>query len=151
MIDTKPFDTAWAARLTEAFDGSGIHRVGAPGDFASGAWFEREAAMPGVAVKRMPVPIQRTVVEEAYIECAGTRINGLPMFDAPSHDGIGGTLCAGGQTSDSGGIGLTEFPSNAASIKGQPLELLRRSTRHQALIVATRVTRETLAPLNSHL
>ena len=61
------------ARLVATFDvpASGIHRVGTPGDFASGAWFEGEAATSGIAVSRMPVPIQRTVVEDAYIECAG--------------------------------------------------------------------------------
>jgi hypothetical protein len=141
-----PFDAAWAARLTEAFDASGIHRVGTPGDFASGAWFERQAAVPGVTVTRMPVPIRRTMVEQAYVECGGLRIEGLPMFDAPSCDGISGNLCASGGTGD---IGLAEFPSNAASIKGQPLERLRRSTRHRALVVATRVTGDSLAPINA--
>jgi len=146
LTEIQKFDAAWAARLVEAFDGSGIHRVGTPGDFANGAWLEREAAAPGVGVSRANVPIQRMIVEEAYVECAGLRIDGLPMFDAPSCAGLSGTLSS---IDGNGDIGLAEFPSNAASIKGQPLELLRRSTQHKALIVATRVTGDSLAPINA--
>jgi hypothetical protein len=134
------------ARLVAAFDASGIHRVGTPGDLASGAWFESEAAQSGIEISRMPVPIQRTVVEEAYLECAGLRIDGLPMFDSPSTSGISGKLCASDSTGD---IGFAEFPSNAASIKGQPLEKLRRGTAHTAWVVATRVTGDSLAPINA--
>ena len=42
---------------------------------------------------RLPVPIQRTLVEEAYLACAGLRIDGLPMFDSPACVGVSGTLC----------------------------------------------------------
>jgi hypothetical protein len=94
----------------------------------------------------MSVPTQRTVIHEACVECDGLRIDGLPMFDAPPCDEVRGTLSmAGGE----GDIGVAQFPSNAASIKGQPLEQLRRSTRHKALIVATQVTGESLAPVNA--
>jgi hypothetical protein len=143
-IDT--CNTAWAARLVEAFDGSGVHRMCTPGDFASGAWFEAEAVKTGSAVKRMRVATQRTVVEEAYVECAGLRVDGLPMFDAPSSAGLSGTLGIAGSASD---IGLAEFASNAASIKGQALEKLRRTCAHKALIVATKVTGDSLAPINA--
>lgn len=94
----------------------------------------------------MRVPTRRTVISEAFIECAGTRIDGLPMFDSPSCAGLSGTLCTSG---DAGEIGYAEFPPNAASIKGQPLERLRRSTRHQALVIATRVSGDSLAPINA--
>ena len=139
-------DTAWAARQVAAFDASGIHRVGTAGDFASGAWFEHEAAAPGVSVTRMAVPLQHTVIDEACIECAGLRIDGLPMFDSPPATKIAGALCASGAQ---GAIGYAEFAPNAASIKGQPLEQLRRSTAQAALVVATRVSGDSLAPINA--
>jgi hypothetical protein len=138
--------TTWAARLVAAFDASGVHRVGTPGDLASGAWFAAEAAQSGVAMARLPVPIQCTLVEEAYLACAGLRIDGLPMFDSPACAGVSGTLCA---SDGQGDIGFAAFPSNAASIKGQPLEQLRRATTHAALVVATRVTGDSLAPINA--
>jgi hypothetical protein len=140
------FTAARTAALIAAFDGSGIHRVGTTGDLASGAWFESEAAKSGAVVSRMPVPVQRTMVEEAWIECAGLRIDGLPLFDSPPASGISGTLCPSGGNGD---VGFAEFPSNAASIKGQPLEKLRLDTGHAALVVATRVTGESLAPINA--
>jgi hypothetical protein len=140
------FNTAQAAQLVAAFDASGIHRMGSPGDALSGAWFETEAAHTGATVSRMRVPTQRTLIHEAFIECAGHRIDGLPMFDSPSCAGLAGALCASGSAGD---VGYAEFPPNAASIKGQPLEQLRRATPHQALVIATRVSGDSLAPINA--
>ena len=149
MASWSHLNVAWAGKLTEAFDSTGIHRMCTPGDFASGAWFEAEATKTGVNVTRMRVPTQCTIVEEAYVECAGMRIDGLPMFDAPSCAGVRGTLCMAGGAGDIGDIGLAEFPANAASIKGQPLEKMRRSTTLKALIVATKGTGDSLAPINA--
>lgn len=140
------FTTAWAAQLVAEFDGSGVHRVGTPGDLESGAWFQSKTEKSGATVSRVAVPIKHTVVEEAWLECANLRIDGLPMFDSPSTPGISGKLCA---SSGSGDIAFAEFPPNAASIKGQPLEKLRRAMPHKALIVATRVSGDSLAPINA--
>jgi hypothetical protein len=93
-VSLRSLTTTWAARLVAAFDASGVHRVGTPGDLASGAWLAAEAAQSGVAVARLPVSIQCTRVEEAYLACAGLRIDGLPRFDAPACIGVSGTLCA---------------------------------------------------------
>jgi hypothetical protein len=77
------------------------------------------------------------------------------MFDAPSIAEMSGALCtsgavsAGSTSGSNGTIGYAEFPPNAASIKGQPLEKLRRATQHQALVVATRVSGDSLAPINA--
>jgi hypothetical protein len=142
------FTVARAAQLVATFDLSGIHRVGASGDFASGDWLAAEAHAAGAAVARMPVTVNRTVVEEAYLECGGQRIDGLPMFDSPptTPAGIADHLAA-----NAGGheIGYLELPPNSASIKGMRFELIRRKTRHAALVVATRVTGESLAPINA--
>ena len=145
-VSLSSLTTTWTARLVAAFDASGVHRVGTPGDLASGAWLAVEAAQSGVATVRLPVPIQYTRVEEAYLACAGLRIDGLPMFDSPACTGVSGTLCA---SDGPGDIGFAAFPPHAASIKGQPLEQLRRTTRHAALVVATRVTGDSLAPINA--
>ena len=145
-VSLRSLTTTWAARLVAAFDASGVHRVGTPGDLDSGTWFASEAAQSSVAIARLPVPIQCTLVEEAYLECAGVRIDGLPMFDSPACAGVSGTLCA---SDGQGDIGVAAFPPHAASIKGQPLEHLRRATKHAALVVATRVTGDSLAPINA--
>jgi len=100
--------TAWVAQRVAAFDDSGIHRVGTAGDFASGAWFENETATSGVSVSRMAVPLQHTVVDSAYVECAGLRIDGLPMFDSPPAAAITGGL------SMNGGAGAIGYAVNHA-------------------------------------
>ena len=145
-VSLRSLTTTWAARLVAAFDASGVHRVGTPGDLASGVWFAAEAAQSGVAMARLPVPIQYTRVEEAYLACAGLRTRRFADVRSPACAGVSGTLCA---SEGQGDIGFAAFPSNAASIKGQPLEQLRRTTGMRALVVATRVTGDSLAPINA--
>ncbi len=142
------FNATHVARLVAAFDSSGIHRVGWPGDFTSGEWLAAEARAAGAEVSRMPVAVNRTLVEETYIECAGQRIDGLPMYDSPptGQAGITGSLCANGGASP---IGYLDLPPNSASIKNMRFEIIRRETKHAALVVATRVTGESLAPINA--
>ena len=101
-VSLSSLTTTWAARLVAAFDASGVHRVGTPGDLASGAWFAAEAAQSGVAMARLSVPIQCTLVEAAYLACAELRIDGLPMFDSPACAGVSGTLCASDGQGDIG-------------------------------------------------
>jgi len=112
-VSLSSLTTTWAAGLVAAFDASGVHRVGTPGDLASGTWLAAEAAQSGVAIARLPVPIQCTRVEEAYLACARLRIDGLPMFDAPACAGVSGRLCA---SESQGDIGFAVFPFYAASM-----------------------------------
>jgi hypothetical protein len=137
---------SWAARLARAFDMSGIHRASTPGDYESGEWLCEEARAGGADVSKMHCDLPHTVVEEAYLECNGHRIDGLPMFDAPATAGIEGRIGLCGSDCE---IGYLEMPPNAASIKGMRLEAIRRETRHAALVIATRVTGESLAPINA--
>src|SRR5262249_61633014 len=101
---------------------------------AAGAWWAAEAWQGVVPSARLPGPIQYTHVEDANLACAGLRIDGLPLFDAPACTGVSGPLCA---SEGQGDIGFAAFPPHAASIKGQPLEHLRRGTTHSAQAVAT--------------
>ena len=116
-VSLSSLTTTWAARLVAAFDASGVHRVGTPGDLASGAWLAEEAAQSGVAIARLPVPIQCTRVEEAYLACAGLRIDGLPMFDSPACAGVSGTLCA---SEGQGDIGFAAFPPMPRRSRASP-------------------------------
>lgn len=148
MADDTCFTAAHAARLVACFDASGVHRASNPGDYASGEWLCAEAAITGAVVARMPVQLDRTVVDEACLQCGTVRIDGLPMFDTPptAEGGLRGRLVPCGE---GGEIGYLELPPNSASIKGQRLEGIRRETRHQALLVCTRVAGESLAPINA--
>jgi hypothetical protein len=140
--------SSWATAKVREFDSSGVHRIGTPGDRASGEWLLGEASIKGVTVARMPVFFERTIIDEAYVECAQERIEALPMFDAPATpaNGIAGLLCHEG---GDGQVAYVEFAPNAASIKGQPLEALRAVTRHSALVVATLSKSGALSPINA--
>ena len=139
---------SWATNKVREFDGSGVHRVGTPGDIASGEWLLSEASMKGMTVSKMPVGFDRTIIDEAYLECAQRRIEALPMFDSPATpgNGIAGLFSREG---GDGQIGYAEFTPNAASIKGQPLEKIRAATRHSALVVATLSKSGSLSPINA--
>lgn len=140
--------SSWATTKVREFDNSGVHRIGTPGDIASGEWLLGEASIKGVTVLKMPIAFDRTIIDEAYVEYAQQRIEALPMFDAPATpaNGIAGLFCHEG---GDGQIAYAEFAPNAASIKGQPLEKLRAATRHSALVVATLSKSGALSPINA--
>lgn len=142
------YTATWAARLVSAFDASGVHRMCAPGDLASGEWLSDEARKAGAEITHIPVATERTIVDEAHIDCAGERIDGLPMFDSPptSSGAVAGKLVACGEP---GAVGYVELPPNAASIKGMSFESMRRESNHAAIVVATRVAGASLAPINA--
>ncbi|HYC46825.1 MAG TPA: hypothetical protein VED01_15225 [Burkholderiales bacterium] len=140
------FSASWAARLVCAFDATGLHRASTRGDYASGEWLTAQAREAGATVSTMPVALPRTIVEDAFVELAGRRIDGLPMFDSPPAPLVEGTL---GRCGEDCAIGYLDSAPNAASIKGMSLEKLRRETRHAALVIATRVAGESLAPINA--
>jgi len=140
------FSASWAARLVSAFDATGVHRASTRGDYASGEWLTAQAREAGARVSTMPVKLPRTVVDEAYLDLAGMRIDGLPMFDSPAAPLVEGTL---GPCGEDCAIGYLDLPPNAASIKGMSLEKLRREAKHAAIVIATRVAGESLAPINA--
>lgn len=139
---------ARAAQWVAAFDASGVHRASTPGDYASGDWLAGQASLAGAAVVRAAVRLDRTCVDEAYLECEGRRVDGLPMFDCPTTAaaGVAGRLVPCGEP---GEIGFIELPPGAAGIKGREFEVMRRASKHVAIVVATRVTGESLAPINA--
>jgi hypothetical protein len=140
------FSSAWVARLVRAFDESGVHRAATSGDYASGEWLCSEAQSTGARVSRSEMDLPRIEIDEAYIEWGMRRVDGLPLFDSAPVDGITGRLCPCGSGHE---VGYLELPPNAASIKGMQLERIRRETGHRALVVATRVAGESLAPINA--
>lgn len=140
------FTASWAAGLVAAFDSSGLHRASTPGDYASGEWLAARAREAGGEVSTMQTELPRTVVEEAWLELGADRIDGLPMFDSPATGRIEGVFGPCGKPCD---IGYLELAPGAAAIKGMSFEALRRDSRHAALVVATRVAGESLAPINA--
>jgi len=140
--------SSWISKKVSEFDGSGIHRVGTPGDLRSGEWLLSEASVPGMDIAKIPVGFDRTIVDEAYVECSQRRIEALPIFDSPAtpETGTAGLLSL---NDADGQIGYAAFAPNAASVKGQPLEKLRATTRYSALVVSTLCQSGSLSPINA--
>ena len=86
--------SSWATTKVREFDGSGVHRIGTPGDIASGEWLLGEASVKDMAVSKMQVVLDRSIIDEAYLECAQRRIEALPLFDAPASAPVDGRPAA---------------------------------------------------------
>ncbi len=74
-----------------AWDSQGHHRTGTDGDRAGADWAIAAARALGVAVEREAFSFDRLDPGEAYLEIDGTKIPGVPVFDAPPTAGTTGT------------------------------------------------------------
>lgn len=134
--------------MLQAYDEFGLRRAGTPGDLACATWLRDLLGGYGVNVEQIPVSLTLRTVIEAAVELPGLRIDGLPLFDGPDTpaEGIAGPL---GLWNSGALVGLLEVEPGAASIKGQPLESMRRQTHHAALVLPTRDPHGELAPINA--
>lgn len=133
---------AQAAAWLREYDGFGLRRAGTAGDHACARWLAEQLRAAGLTARLARVPIEVRSVDEASIEFETSRIDGLPLFDAPDtpHAGIEAALAA---------MGPIEIEPGAASIKGQTLEQQRRASTQPALVIATRGAGDSLAPINA--
>ena len=83
-----------AAAWLRAWDAQGVHRTGTPGDQAGAEWLAREAASLGAAVAMESFELNRIDPMSCWIESAGQRIEGVPVFDSPATgpDGVNGPI-----------------------------------------------------------
>ena len=72
-----------AASWLKAWDSLGVHRTGTAGDTAGAEWLAREAASLGAAVSLETFTLRRVDPESCWVESAGSRIEGVPVFDSP--------------------------------------------------------------------
>jgi hypothetical protein len=116
-----------AAAWLQAWDAQGIHRTGTAGDAAGTEWLAAEARALGAGVTVETFAFDRLDPGATYLEIGGERIEGVPVFDAPSTaaDGISGKL-----GSD---IAVTELPPRA--VYSGEFQRLRRAGGHAALVV----------------
>jgi len=135
-----------AARWLRAWDGSGIHRTGTAGDHAGAAWLAEEAKSLGANVSLEEFALDRLDPITAHLEVDDTRIDGVPVFDAPvtGPDGITGAL---GPAGSAAAIGVAEM-SPLAVYSGE-YRALRRSAPHAALVVVCQGAQAGLALLNA--
>ncbi len=137
---------ARAAAWLRAWDAQGIHRTGTEGDVAGAAWLAHEAVLLGAEVASEAFTLERVDPVDAYLELAGARINGVPVFDAPSTSAEGIT----GRLGDAGGdaaIGVAELSPQA--VYSGEYRSLRRASLHRALVIVCRGVQPGLGLLNA--
>jgi hypothetical protein len=86
-----------------AWDSQGFHRTATSGDEAGADWLIREAAGIGAAPEVEKFALDRFDLIDAYLEFDGTRIPGIPVFDAPATGGDGAAQRRGVLTCSSPG------------------------------------------------
>ena len=137
---------ARATTWLEAWDAQGTHRTGTAGDDAGADWLAREAAALGAEVEIESFAFTRLEPVDAALIIGGTRIEGVPVFDAPPSDapGIIGRI---GPVHSDADLGVAEL-SPQAVYSGEYQEL-RRSTRHRGLIIVCKGAHPGLGLLNA--
>ncbi len=136
------------ARVIQEYDDQGDHRTGTDIDYRSAQWLAKQAAQTGHRAALEPFRLMRMDPEPSYLQAGERRVDGLPMFDGAltSERGVVGRLGAAG-----GGTEIGLFVANLMAIvaEAEPIEELRRSNKHQGLIVVTRGLRPGLSPINA--
>ncbi|MEJ0020417.1 MAG: hypothetical protein WDN25_28485 [Acetobacteraceae bacterium] len=135
-----------AARWLRAWDSQGAHRTGTEGDEAGAAWLAQEAAVLGATAASEAFALQRIDPVATWLEIAGARIPGVPVFDAPptGADGIAGTL---GPAGSDAAIGVAELSPQA--VYSGAYQALRRASAHRALVVVCQGAHPGLGLLNA--
>ncbi|MGQ0732371.1 MAG: hypothetical protein ACT4QD_01815 [Acidobacteriota bacterium] len=135
------------------YDAQGIHRTATETDNESGRWLADLAHQAGADAALEPFPLARVDVRAAYVEVAGRRIEGIPLFDGAFTDdrGVAGRLGMPGVVTDGsrGGIALTAVDQAGISSQGQSIAELRRNVAHAAIVVITNGGQTGLSPMNA--
>ena len=133
------------SRWIEAYDQQGIHRTGTAGDHRSAEWLAAEVRKLGAKPVLESFSLDRVDPLDCFVEVAGKRIEGVPLFDAAFTDanGIHGKLGVFGGEAE---LGLIELPPSAEY--GPNYETTRRNSQHKALIIVTKGARAGLCLIN---
>jgi hypothetical protein len=146
--DARLSDNATTRAITwlTAWDAQGVHRTGTAGDDAGADWLIREAADLGVTPALEKFTLDRLDPTDAYLECDGVRIPGVPVFDALATDahGVTGTLAP---IEAEQGIAVIELSPH--SVYTPDYEKLRRRAGHRGLVIVCKGVQPGLGLLNA--
>lgn len=137
---------ARAARWLAAWDAQRPHRTATAGDEAGADWLAAEAAALGADVSIEEFRLERLDPLACFLEIGATRIEAVPVFDAPPTGaaGVSGRLGPVGSDAE---IAVAELSPQA--VYNGEFEKLRRVGGHSGLVVACRGSSPGLAPLNA--
>ena len=138
--------TTRAAAWLRAWDSQGMHRTATVGDKAGADWLIQEATSLGAAASVEEFALERLDPVEAYLEFDGSRVPGVPVFDAPATagEGLAGVLgLVGAKTS----IAVAEL--SPRSVYTPDYEELRRNPVYRGLVIVCKGTNPGLGLLNA--
>ncbi len=111
------------------------------GDHAGADWLIAEARALGAETTQEAFTLDRLDPGDTYLEVGGTRIPGVPVFDAPATTGVSGPL------SETGGIAVVALAPGA--VYTGEYRHLRQSAGHDALVIVCSGTHPGLGLLNA--
>ncbi len=120
-----------------AWDSHPLHRTGTAGDDAGADWLAREAAALGATVTVESFTLDRIDPVASWIECAGNRIEGVPVFDSPPTNPHGVTHP----------IAIT--PLSPWAVYTPDYQAARRTAFHDGLVIVCQGAEPGLALLNA--
>jgi hypothetical protein len=133
-----------AAEFIRGYAAEGFHRTGTAVDRASADRMVTLARAAGAIPRLEAFELSRVDPVAAYLEIAGKRLDGLPLFDGAFTDGRGVTGMIGATGSDRP-ITLARANPNGET----DLKTLRQRARSRAVVVVTTGERPGLCPLNA--
>ena len=136
--------TRRAADTIRAYSAEGLHRTATAVDRASADALLARARATGAAASLEPFDLSRVDPVEAFVQIAGRRIDGLPMFDGPftGDGGVGGRL---GPIGGDQPIAWTRIAANGEVA----LRKMRQGSPHRAIVAATLGGKPGLCPVNA--
>ena len=141
MGSTTDSATARAAAWLNAWDSQGTHRTATAGDEAGADWLADEAAALGATPAIEDFALDRLDPGDAYLECAGARIPGVPLFDAPATaaDGVAGKL----------GRDIAVVELSPRNVYDPAYEKMRRAVVPRGLVIVSTGDQPGLGVLNA--
>ena len=108
-----------------AWDSHGYHRTGTAGDRAGADWLTEKAQAFGAATAQETFTLDRLDPGDVYLEVDGTRIPGIPVFDAPATSGVTGVL----------GTEIAVAALGPGAVYTGEYRLLRQNAGHAGLVI----------------
>ena len=133
-----------AADAIRAYSAEGLHRTATVVDRASAGALLLRARATGATATLEPFDLSRVDPVAAFLDLAGQRIDGLPMFDGAFTDARGVIGRIGSIESDQP-IGWTRIAPNAEAA----LRRMREGSRHVAIVAVTTGGKPGLCPVNA--
>jgi hypothetical protein len=136
------------ADIIAQYDAQGNHRTGSDADALSARWLLELTRAAGAPAMLEPFAIERVVPKACFVQIAGRRIDGLPMFDAgfTGAAGVRGSLGPFGSDAEIGIVDVAPWFGAAPLTRAQPGSTLAdplaaaRRSGHAAVIVVAQGT-----------